>query len=68
MSSAARLLYGGRVKVMHQLPVRNQDKNIFYELFFSFFLLQKTTNYENRDKINQVLEKVGGICDCQSAR
>ncbi|XP_005089371.2 mitochondrial-processing peptidase subunit alpha [Aplysia californica] len=28
----------------------------------------KTTNWEDRDKILQELEKVGGICDCQGSR
>ncbi|XP_060569343.1 mitochondrial-processing peptidase subunit alpha-like [Ruditapes philippinarum] len=36
--------------------------------FLEKLAFSKTTNYENRDKINQVLEKVGGICDCQSSR
>lgn len=30
--------------------------------------LQATQEYGDRDKIMQVLEKHGGICDCQSSR
>ncbi|XP_045195947.2 mitochondrial-processing peptidase subunit alpha-like [Mercenaria mercenaria] len=36
--------------------------------FLEKLAFSKTTNYADRDKINQVLEKVGGICDCQSSR
>lgn len=34
--------------------------------FFKTF--QATQEYGDRDKIMQVLEKHGGICDCQSSR